>query len=41
MKYTRIIILTILVLTILSLFLSFVCAQVWVIEYFGDVMIED
>jgi len=37
MKYTRIIILTILVLTILSLFLSFVCAQVWVIEYFGDV----
>jgi len=37
MKYTRIIILTILVLTILSLFLSFVYAQVWVIEYFGDV----
>jgi hypothetical protein len=37
MKYNRIIILTILVLTILSLFLSFVCAQVWVIEYFGDV----
>jgi len=37
MKYTRIIILTILVLTILSLFLSFVYAQIWVIEYFGDV----
>ena len=37
MKYKRIIILTILVLTILSLFLSFVCAQVWVIEFSGDV----
>jgi len=37
MKYKRIIILTILVLTILSLFLSFVYAQVWVIEYSGDV----
>lgn len=37
MKYKKIIILTILVLTILSLFLSFVYAQVWVIEYFGDV----
>ena len=33
MKYKRIIILTILVLTILSLFLSFVYAQVWVIEF--------
>ncbi len=37
MKYERIIILTILVLTILSLFLSFVYAQVWVIEYSGDI----
>ena len=37
MKCKRIIILTILVLTILSLFLSFVYAQVWVIEYYGDV----
>jgi hypothetical protein len=37
MKYKRIIILTILVLTILSLFLSFVYAQVWVIEFSGDV----
>jgi len=37
MKHKRIIILTILVLTILSLFLSFVYAQVWVIEYSGDV----
>lgn len=37
MKYKRIIILTILVLTILSLFLSFVYAQVWVIEYSGDI----
>jgi len=37
MKCKRIIILTILVLTILSLFLSFVYAQVWVIEYSGDV----
>ena len=37
MKFKRIIILTVLVLTILSLFLSFVYAQVWVIEYSGDV----
>jgi len=37
MKCKRIIILTILVLTILSLFLSFVYAQVWVIEVSGDV----
>lgn len=37
MKYRRIIILTILVLTILSLFLSFVYAQVWDIEFSGDV----
>ena len=37
MKYKRIIILTILVLTILSLFLSFVYAQVWVIEFSGDI----
>jgi len=37
MKYKRIIILTILVLTILSLFLSFVYAQVWVIEYSADI----
>jgi len=37
MKYKRIIILTILVLTILSSFLSFVYAQVWVIEFSGDV----
>jgi hypothetical protein len=37
MKFKRIIILTILVLTILSLFLSFVYAQVWVIEFSGDV----
>jgi len=37
MKYKRIIILTILVLTILSLFLPFVCAQVWVIEYSADI----
>ena len=37
MKCKRIIILTILVLTILSLSLSFVCAQVWVIEFSGDV----
>ena len=37
MKCKRIIILTILVLTILSLFLSFVYAQVWVIEYSGDI----
>jgi len=36
-KYKRIIILTILVLTILSLFLSFVYAQVWVIEYSADI----
>jgi len=33
MKYKRIIILTILVLTILSLFLSFAAAQVWDIEF--------
>ena len=33
MKCKRIIILTILVLTILSLFLSFIYAQVWVIEF--------
>jgi len=37
MKYKRIIVLTILVLTILSLFLSFVYAQVWVIEYSADI----
>jgi hypothetical protein len=37
MKYKRIIILTILVLTILSLFLSFIYAQVWVIEYSADI----
>lgn len=37
MKYKRIIILTILVLTILSLFLSFVYAQVWFIEFSGDI----
>ena len=37
MKCKRIIILTILVLTILSLFLSFVYAQVWVIEFSGDI----
>ena len=37
MKYKRIIISTILVLTILSSFLSFVFAQVWVIEFSGDV----
>ena len=37
MKCKRIIILTILVLTILSLFLSFAYAQVWVIEYSGDI----
>ena len=37
MKYKRIIIFTILVLTILSLFLSFVYAQVRDIEFFGDV----
>jgi len=37
MKYKRIIILTILVLTILSLFLSFAYAQVWFIEFSGDV----
>lgn len=37
MKYKRIIILAILVLTILSLFLSFVYAQVWVIEYSADI----
>jgi hypothetical protein len=37
MKCKRIIILTILVLTILSLSLSFVYAQVWVIEFSGDV----
>jgi len=37
MKYKRIIVLTILVLTILSLFLSFVYSQVWVIEYSGDI----
>jgi len=37
MKHKRIIILTILVLTILSLFLSFVHAQVWVIEYSADI----
>ena len=37
MKYRRIIILTILVLTILSLFSSFVYAQVWDIEFSGDV----
>ncbi len=37
MKYKRIIILTVLVLTILSLFLSFVYAQVWVIEYSADI----
>lgn len=37
MKCKQIIILTILVLTILSLFLSFVYAQVWVIEYSADI----
>ena len=37
MKYKRIIIFTILVLTILSLFLSLVYAQVRDIEFFGDV----
>jgi len=37
MKCKRIIIFTILVLTILSLFFSFLYAQVWVIEYSGDV----
>jgi hypothetical protein len=37
MKDKRIIILTILVLTILSFFLSFVYAQVWDIEFSGDV----
>ncbi|MBA7515657.1 hypothetical protein ES705_07699 [subsurface metagenome] len=37
MKHKRIIILTVLVLTILSLFLSFVYAQVWVIEYSADI----
>ena len=37
MKYKQIIILTVLVLTILSLSLSFVCAQVWVIEFSGDI----
>ncbi|TFG90012.1 MAG: hypothetical protein E4G71_05915, partial [Candidatus Atribacteria bacterium] len=37
MKYKRIIILTILVLTILSLFLSFAYAQIWVIEFSGDI----
>jgi len=37
MKFKRIIILTILILTIFSLFLSFVYAQVWVIEFSGDV----
>jgi hypothetical protein len=37
MKCKRIIILTALVLTILSLSLSFVYAQVWVIEFSGDV----
>ena len=37
MKHKRIIILTILVLTILSLFLSSVYAQVWVIEYSADI----
>ena len=37
MKFKRIIILTVLVLTILSLFLSFVYAQIWVIEFSGDV----
>ena len=37
MKFKRIIILTVLVLTILSLFLSFVYAQVWVIEFSADV----
>lgn len=37
MKYRRIIFLTIFVLTILSLFLSFVYAQVWDIEFSGDV----
>lgn len=37
MKYKRIIILTILVLTILSLFLSFIYAQVWVIEYSANI----
>ncbi len=37
MKYKRIIFLTTLVLTILSLFLSFAYAQVWDIEFSGDV----
>jgi len=37
MKYKRIIILTLLVLTILSLFISLVYAQVWDIEFSGDV----
>ena len=37
MKCKQIIILAILVLTILSLFLSIVYAQVWVIEFSGDV----
>ena len=37
MKCKKIIILTILVLTILSFFLSFVYAQVWVIEYSADI----
>ena len=37
MKCKQIIILTVLVLTILSLFLSFVYAQVWVIEYSADI----
>ncbi len=37
MNYKQIIILTVLVLTILSLFLSFVYAQVWVIEYSADI----
>jgi len=37
MKFKRIIVLTILILTIFSLFLSFVYAQVWVIEFSGDI----
>jgi hypothetical protein len=37
MKDKRIIILTILVLTMLSFFLSFVYAQVWDIEFYGDI----
>lgn len=41
MKYKRIIILTILVLTILSLFLSFIYAQVWVIEYSANITPSD